>query len=57
MRLNNGKCVDSDDKCIGPVWPLEDFEEDEYDDYYRCPECNTALQDAENEERDRRTFR
>ena len=57
MRLNNGKCVDDDTKCIGPVCPLEDFEEAEYNDYYRCVECNTALQDAENQQNDERAFR
>lgn len=57
MRLNNGKCVDGDTKCIGPVCPLEDFEEAEYNDYYRCAECNTALQDAENQQNDERAFR
>lgn len=56
MRLNNGKCVDGDDKCVGPVYPLEDFEWDEYDDYYRCSECNAALQDAEDQKNDERTF-
>lgn len=42
MTLNGGRCVDGDPACVGPRHPAP-FRS------YRCPECNTALEDAADE--------
>lgn len=48
MKLNGGKCVDERSDCCGPVYPVP-----RNDRRPRCPECDGAMRDADEEAKER----